>query len=67
MSTAVTELEIPQEIENLLWDEVPQASEYSDPVSLHNTLVLGAFIRGQLKAIREPNETIFKKNNVKEC
>lgn len=35
------------EIEDLLWDEVPVADEYNDPVSLHNTLVLAGFVRGK--------------------
>lgn len=41
------EPEIPEAIKSLLWKNVPQADEFNDPVSQHNTIVLAAFLRGQ--------------------
>ena len=41
------EVETPPEIKDLLWEVVPEDSEFNDPISLHNTQILAAFIRGQ--------------------
>lgn len=46
-SEAAIEVEPPEEIKDLLWDEVPETDEHNDPVSNHNTLVLAGFIRGK--------------------
>lgn len=37
----------PEPIKGLLWDTIPAIDEHNDPVSLHNTLVLAAYIRGK--------------------
>ena len=37
----------PEPIKGLLWDAIPAVDEHNDPVSLHNTLVLAAYIRGK--------------------
>ena len=43
----VRNVEPPEEIKDLLWDEVPETDEHNDPVSNHNTLVLAGFVRGK--------------------
>lgn len=43
----VRDVEPPKEIKDLLWDSIPPVGEYDDPVSLHNTLILAAFVRGK--------------------
>ena len=46
MKSAVS-VPTPEPIKGLLWDAVPAVDEHNDPVSLHNTLVLAAYIRGK--------------------
>ncbi len=40
----------PVEIKDLLWNEVPDATEHQTAADLHNTLILAAFLRGQEEA-----------------
>lgn len=41
------EPEVPEAIKDLLWKDVPATDEHDDPTSVHNTLILAAYIRGQ--------------------
>ena len=43
----VRDVQPPEEIKDLLWDEIPETDEHNDPVSNHNTEVLAGFIRGK--------------------
>ena len=46
-SKFVRDVEPPEEIKDLLWDEIPETDEHDDPVSMHNTFVLAGFTRGK--------------------
>jgi hypothetical protein len=47
MSAQAISVVVPERIKDLLWEVIPPTSKYDDPISLHNTYILAAFIRGK--------------------